>query len=364
MCQNCGKLGGSQGHAELHAHHIVPKSKGGAHSKSNLVTVCKQCHNAIHGNSYAPTKSGSVPGQKSGNILDDFKILLTQFCDFRDHLGSPDWTVTIPLSKVNDLRTEAFQIKTNLAGFNIEDAPPLVPDAYLEDAESVLSQEVICLQKTINLLDMNVRLGQEAIAENEIFCPDCEASVSPNMSYCSSCGTEIPEWNNCASCGENVDVTDEFCGNCGAELPEVGELVNNDIDSLMDEYKQLMEDSIEEQNWLGTMYLRYHAHCGDIDENSNTERVGWRYCPGCGFRHGVYKPTGGRTAECVLCEASWQESGIITKKWEMVSGEGQGRKKSISEWEKVGQEKNKRKEFRNINIDTSISVRKSQTFGP
>jgi 5-methylcytosine-specific restriction endonuclease McrA len=55
MCQNCGTKGGPRGNAELHAHHIVPKSKGGTHKKRNLVTVCKACHYAIHGRGTAPT---------------------------------------------------------------------------------------------------------------------------------------------------------------------------------------------------------------------------------------------------------------------------------------------------------------------
>lgn len=32
-CQNCGSKGGPRGNTELHAHHIVPKSKGGRHKK-------------------------------------------------------------------------------------------------------------------------------------------------------------------------------------------------------------------------------------------------------------------------------------------------------------------------------------------
>lgn len=48
-CQNCGK-GSIQDDVELHAHHIVPVSKGGSHNKSNLKTLCKVCHNSIHHN--------------------------------------------------------------------------------------------------------------------------------------------------------------------------------------------------------------------------------------------------------------------------------------------------------------------------
>ena len=61
-CQNCGRTGGPHGNAELHAHHIVPKSKGGTHKTSNLKTLCKGCHNAIHGNKSAPTVKGNSNG--------------------------------------------------------------------------------------------------------------------------------------------------------------------------------------------------------------------------------------------------------------------------------------------------------------
>lgn len=59
-CQNCGRQGGPYGNTELHAHHIVPKSKGGVHETENLVTVCKQCHNAIHSDSLAPPTKGTT----------------------------------------------------------------------------------------------------------------------------------------------------------------------------------------------------------------------------------------------------------------------------------------------------------------
>jgi|GEM_PF-6300205 len=55
QCQNCGAKGGPRGNVELHAHHVVPKSKGGTHRLRNLTTVCKACHQAIHGSGTAPT---------------------------------------------------------------------------------------------------------------------------------------------------------------------------------------------------------------------------------------------------------------------------------------------------------------------
>ena len=71
-CQNCGIKGGSKGDAELHAHHIVPKAKGGTHKLTNLKTVCNQCHNAIHGNGTA-RPVGSSSDQNSA--FADFALL-------------------------------------------------------------------------------------------------------------------------------------------------------------------------------------------------------------------------------------------------------------------------------------------------
>lgn len=47
-CQSCGRTGGPRGTAELHAHHILPKSKGGGHSLDNLTTLCDRCHAEYH----------------------------------------------------------------------------------------------------------------------------------------------------------------------------------------------------------------------------------------------------------------------------------------------------------------------------
>lgn len=48
-CQRCGSMGGPEGDSTLHAHHILPKSKGGEDWIENLITVCHECHEQIHG---------------------------------------------------------------------------------------------------------------------------------------------------------------------------------------------------------------------------------------------------------------------------------------------------------------------------
>lgn len=61
VCQNCDRVGGEKGDGILQAHHVVPVSKGGVHSKSNLITLCSECHDAIHSDSLAPTHESKRP---------------------------------------------------------------------------------------------------------------------------------------------------------------------------------------------------------------------------------------------------------------------------------------------------------------
>ena len=58
-CQHCGNQGGDRGEHELHAHHVVPKSRGGNHELSNLITLCGACHNAAHDH-YIPHETPSA----------------------------------------------------------------------------------------------------------------------------------------------------------------------------------------------------------------------------------------------------------------------------------------------------------------
>ena len=41
-CRKCGRI------APLHAHHIVRRSSGGDDSLDNLVSLCFECHRALH----------------------------------------------------------------------------------------------------------------------------------------------------------------------------------------------------------------------------------------------------------------------------------------------------------------------------
>jgi len=60
-CQICNEGSGT----ELHVHHIVPKSQGGSHNPSNLLTLCWSCHNDQHEHEISRMKPNLSAG---GNI--------------------------------------------------------------------------------------------------------------------------------------------------------------------------------------------------------------------------------------------------------------------------------------------------------
>jgi 5-methylcytosine-specific restriction endonuclease McrA len=45
-CTACGRKGGRK--VALHAHHVVPLSRGGRNTLDNLVTLCGDCHREAH----------------------------------------------------------------------------------------------------------------------------------------------------------------------------------------------------------------------------------------------------------------------------------------------------------------------------
>lgn len=46
LCEMCLKLGKITPTVEVH--HILPINEGGDHKRSNLMALCKECHNKIH----------------------------------------------------------------------------------------------------------------------------------------------------------------------------------------------------------------------------------------------------------------------------------------------------------------------------
>lgn len=128
-CQNCGRRGGPYGDAELHAHHVVPKSAGGTHKKSNLKTVCKECHHAIHGDSVAPSATTSSKPEENVDVeldVDEFPYAAADLVEFGRSLEETTSHLETTAEALDDL-LELLDMHVSLGG---EDHPPRFQEQY------------------------------------------------------------------------------------------------------------------------------------------------------------------------------------------------------------------------------------------
>jgi len=76
-CQNCGTVGGAKGNAELHAHHIIPRSQAGSDQPKNLTTLCQACHSQLHGRQVGSKKRQTADSDSNDVITTAASIILT-----------------------------------------------------------------------------------------------------------------------------------------------------------------------------------------------------------------------------------------------------------------------------------------------
>lgn len=113
-CQNCGSGGGYQGDTELHAHHIVPISKGGSDDLTNLKTLCKGCHDAIHTSSMAPTDD---PDPVKAAREEFYKDKSASGKSYGGHNNPSNYTP--PLTKKLDRKDNPPTVTEKLDGFGL-----------------------------------------------------------------------------------------------------------------------------------------------------------------------------------------------------------------------------------------------------
>ncbi len=49
---------------QLHHHHLIPKSRGGGNAETNLITLCANCHEKIHGVNNSLIKLSAITREK------------------------------------------------------------------------------------------------------------------------------------------------------------------------------------------------------------------------------------------------------------------------------------------------------------
>lgn len=327
QCQNCGSAGGSKGNTELHAHHIVPKAQGGTHKKSNLITVCKDCHNSIHGNKPAPTAKGVLGGSSDDKPLNSasrthekknqqFSLFFAQ--EFRPALEefsekeSPEAAENLAKSTYQYL-SYTFELKKAVK--NMKDATSEahhnMPQEYINKTEEVCELQMDRLKSSIEFIE-NLYTESEELSRNTEICPECSSDINSSDSFCSECGAEIRDVGSELMSDEEIDVV------------KLGRILN----TITEKTQKVTISNTERISILL-----------DFNEEGN---VGWDYCPNCGIN--IYIKEKNRTATCPVCEASWkkQRKGIISTKvvWEMRNGRNEGETKTKSEWNNLANERN------------------------
>ncbi len=343
-CQNCGRAGGSNGRGTLHAHHIVPKSKGGTHSTSNLVAVCEQCHNAIHGNSRAPSSSASVPNQSGGSgYFDELSTLLgntekfatpaAKYIPLVENMVDGELDDTSTMSTLErTIQKQAIKQKAQLANFDVNSAPAQVHDGLVDTINLLFDARIELVDETQKLIE-DVQNNRELfVSTAELSCPGCGDAVERGDAFCASCGEDLSAVGVCPDCQSEISPTDDFCTHCGTALKQ------DESENRGAEIAERMRDKVtqveELANYVTTYNIVIGAHAGAVSNTESTEFVEWEYCPNCGFKHSVFEIDG---AECVVCGAQWRKKGLLSKKWEMTEGEENGEMYSDREWVELGQ---------------------------
>lgn len=98
-CQNCGAVGGAKGNAELHAHHIIPRSQAGSDQPKNLTTLCQACHSQLHGRQVGSKKRQTADSDNNDGIT-GIEIILTILAII----------ITVPVAIISNLLGLGFNL--------------------------------------------------------------------------------------------------------------------------------------------------------------------------------------------------------------------------------------------------------------
>lgn len=89
-CVNCGA---SDSDSILDVHHIVPRGQGGSDRLSNLALLCRQCHDAAHGEGTAPTVEFASTGKMTTDSFNTFLAFFRELSSARFDPEEEVWRV-------------------------------------------------------------------------------------------------------------------------------------------------------------------------------------------------------------------------------------------------------------------------------
>lgn len=325
-CQNCGRLGGAQGLAKLRVHFVIPRSRGGSSARSNLITVCQECHQAIHEQSETP---GQIPDIVSSSSEFDSRTSAEENLDYvieretksanaleqlAEMVDGTDGGKTSPVDEYAATRhvviSQAFHIRNAVQRYSslFQDYLNGECATDIEQCESTAWDGIEAKIGVVDALD-DVFLELDKL---DIQCGDCGKTVSSKDTYCKHCGSELHTIPECPSCGEMVTPDTNFCSNCGSDMTEINESVElieeSEGSDDVSETAERIQNAIDTSYWNIILLERFRYKC-----IKNREQP-WHCCTNCGLEDGVFVTSG--KARCILCGRTWAPKGILNSSWE------------------------------------------------
>lgn len=294
QCQNCGVEGGAGANAELHAHHIVPKASGGSHNEDNLVTLCKDCHNAIHhNNKTAPQNQQDNEAQvseidtiESWNDFIDFSHkynVVNDESDFLFGILSGQKTPLIIENKqvmiqnVEETRRKFLDVKRliNTCDIPAEDVLKNTNIDEENEAKEFVSElfDVFLnfTQLGLEICDLSISYVHEIASIN---CQECDADLSIPKSYCGNCGASVPNIWKCESCGNiRSDLDKQFCNDCGAEYSQIPESKIQNIEQIFEQKEKIQSTMQRKARQADTMISEVQPQSDSSSDISNSSEI-------------------------------------------------------------------------------------------
>lgn len=350
-CRNCGAEGGSSGSTELHAHHVVPISRGGTHELSNLKCLCNKCHSKVHG-----WAIGGAANSRMSTKLED-----------------PTATKT-PTENTNVGIYEVKEAYLNLAASSLKTVYHLsraVVDVDNTDIEKEM-RDFLELFSTTNAFALNARLTSQKFEEDAGGTRGLQKVLTQQRSKVEITSYQLlgpvyekiwTELENSTADIESLLDASEEVNSLKTEAKNMLAAVNYDVLLLIASINRVNLAAAGETTGQVTKdsWIR-----GEVVQSPAAQR--WHHCPNCGFEYAVLE-TEEEIRYCILCAAEWTkkswiwklrtaeltEEGWTWEKWQCTHSEfstmGQNIEnevKSPDDWLSRGNEANENNAYQNL----------------
>lgn len=369
-CQNCGSGGGPNGENELHAHHVVPVKRGGSHQLSNLITLCDECHSLVHNRPLGSLQD--LPSIRDDNYttqsspdVEDYQnelLAVTLQC-----IKLFDYVVEFKLEvESEDNQPEKDNImpifeQYTVVRYNLRDTREIYEQVESRLGLSMFSYSfelgiLSSLDEKIGLICDEVHKVSSGLLVAHGFCPSCFSTVSSDSLMCTDCRDDPDMVGQCPECGVQISNKYDFCPSCDTDLSEIDESSADLPESRFEYASEKINNGLSGLSDIGMDFF-IAVTKGIMLVKDNMTSFDWEYCPYCGERHSVWNNESTEDGPfCILCRCKWEETGLIWKKWKILtpnSEQAEKAKRTKKSWSDLGRKRNESETYKKYHNELS-----------